>query len=292
MAARLRRNAIIVCGLTLFFTWAFFFAKHDPALRSIIPFGDDPYDAVGSFAVIASVLLALTSFVRAFLPGLVGRSAAAIYVLRAQAAVAFCVLVTVTTDMVAMGRHPSMWMGSAGQKSLLLLLAALLASSFAVLALVRNPQKPATRGRSTQAAGVWLSSLVLLSVYPEKLILGITGHLFTIVLADVLLFAPVALLVRAWLPSTPEISNRSGDKKRSRIRYLPFTIAAATGLVIGAVAFLAEMSEGGGAPPLGKLLFVASVYLGLGMIGLLIGYASLGRLVGFVVDGPIPSGTR
>src|ERR1700721_1023691 len=52
MQKTLKRNAILVSGLALFFWWAFGFAKHDPALRSIIPFGEDPYDAVSSFGVI------------------------------------------------------------------------------------------------------------------------------------------------------------------------------------------------------------------------------------------------
>jgi hypothetical protein len=292
MAAKLRRNAIIVSGLALLFAWAFEFAKHDPILRTIIPFGDDPYDAIGSFGFITSVLLALVSFVRAFLPGLVGRSGAAIYVLRAQAAVAFCVLVTVAADIVAMGRHPSMWMGAAGQETLLLVLAALVASSLAVLALTRDTPNPRMRRHYAQAASVWLGSLLVLCVYPEKLILGTAGHLFTVVVGDVLLFAPVAMLVRAWLPSSLDSKNRSRDKERTHIRYLPLIFAAATGLVVGAVAFLGEMSEGGATPSFGKLLFVAAVFLGLGMVGLLIGYVSLGRLLGFVVDGPIPSGAE
>jgi hypothetical protein len=96
------------------------------------------------------------------------------------------------------------------------------------------------------------------------------------------------MLVKAWLPSTVDTGNRRSDRERRHIRYLPLTFAAATGLVIGAVIFLAEVSEGGPTPPLAKLLFVAAVYLGLGMVGLLIGYAFLGRLLGFVVDGQIP----
>jgi hypothetical protein len=138
-----------------------------------------------------------------------------------------------------------------------------------------------------QAACVWLGSLPVLFVYPEKLILGTAGHLFTIVVSDVLLFAPVAMLVRAWLPSSLDSRNRSGDKQRTPIRYSPFLFTAATGLVVGAAAFLGEMSEGGATPPVHQLL-VTAVFLGLGMVGLLIGYASLGRLLGFVSDRQIP----
>lgn len=289
MAAKLKRNAIIVSGLALLFAWAFQFAKHAPMLRTIIPFGDDPYDAIGSFAFLTVPLLALTSVVRAFFPALVGRSSAAIYVLRTQAAIPFCVLVTVAADIVAMGRHTSMWIGTAGQEVLLILLGTLIASSVAVLALVRTSPGPEARRKYAHAGGVWLASLLVLCAYPERLIVGTAGHLFTIVVGDVLLFAPVAILVKAWLPSTVDSRHRRSDGERRHIQYLPFVFAALTGLLVGAIAFLSEMSEGGATPPLAKLLFVAAVYVGLGVVGLLIGYASLGRILGFVVDGPIPS---
>jgi hypothetical protein len=282
MTATLRRNAIIAAGLALLFAWAFMFAKHDAVLRTIIPFGEDPYDAIGSFAFITSLLLALASLARAFFPALIGRGTAAIYVLRAQAAIAFCVLVTVAADGVAMARHPSMWMGAAGQAKLLVVLGILIASSLVVLASTRDSQQPATRTLYVQAACVWLGSLLVLYVYPEKIISGIVEHLFTVVVGDLLLFGPVAMLLRAWLPSSLDIGNRSGDKQPAHRRYLPYVLAAATGLVVGAAAFLGEMSEGAATPPIHQLLFVAGVFLGLGMVGLLIGYASLGRLLGFV----------
>ena len=37
----LKRNAVIVFGLCSLFYWSFRFAKHNPALRDVIPFGDD-----------------------------------------------------------------------------------------------------------------------------------------------------------------------------------------------------------------------------------------------------------
>ena len=64
----LKRNAFIVFGLGSLFYWSFMFAKHNPALRDVIPFGDDPYDAVGSFGVIVGMLIALLSLIRAFRP--------------------------------------------------------------------------------------------------------------------------------------------------------------------------------------------------------------------------------
>lgn len=187
-----------------------------------------------------------------------------------------------------MSRHASMWMGAVGQEELLILLGALIVSSFAVLAFVRNAQSPRTHGQYGQAVWVWLGSLLVLWIYPERVIAGTAGHLLTVVLGTLFLYLPAAMLVSAWLPSsTPDTRNRRIGRQRRHLRYLHSAVAAAIGLVVGVVAFLGEMSEGGPAPPFAQLLFVGGVYLGLGMIGLLIGYASLGRLLGFVVDGPI-----
>ncbi len=57
------------------------------------------------------------------------------------------------------------------------------------------------------------------------------------------------------------------------------------GALIGASLFFAEMSEGGGAPPAGRLFFVASVYIGLAIAGLLIAYAFLGAPLGLGQEG-------
>jgi hypothetical protein len=114
MQISLKRNAVLVSGLAIFFCWSFEFAKHDPSLRSIIPFGDDPYDSVSSFGVITATLLALVSLTRAFFPQGVGRSGRPIYVLRAQLAVAFCILVTLAAEGIAMLRHTTLWVGGSG----------------------------------------------------------------------------------------------------------------------------------------------------------------------------------
>ncbi len=43
-----RRNSVIVLALAILFYWAFMFAKHDAALREVIPFGVDPYEAANA----------------------------------------------------------------------------------------------------------------------------------------------------------------------------------------------------------------------------------------------------
>lgn len=104
-------NAAVVLVLAVLFHWLFMFTKHDAALSKIIPFGDDPYDAVGTFAVVIGILIALLSLARAFRPY---RPHAPpiehrVYLVRAQTAVVLAVLITLVSDAVAMTRHPTTW---------------------------------------------------------------------------------------------------------------------------------------------------------------------------------------
>jgi hypothetical protein len=123
----LKLNALIVSGLWTLFSWSFMWAKHDPVLRDVIPFGEDPYDAVGSFGVVAGIPIALAALVRAFRPHRQRPPSTAqrMYLVRAQAAVVLIVLITLASDAVAMARHPLAWVGAAARDELSALLAAL-----------------------------------------------------------------------------------------------------------------------------------------------------------------------
>ena len=133
-----RHNAIIVFGLAALFYCSFMFAKHDPMLRRAIPFGDDPYDAVGSFGVVVGVLIALLSLVRAFRRY---RPAASItqqiYLLRAQQAVILAVFITLASDAIAMARHPGMWNRLESRTSLIALLGGMVIFSVTVQVFIK-----------------------------------------------------------------------------------------------------------------------------------------------------------
>ena len=68
MPSILRRNSVIALGLAGLFHWGFMRMKHDPVLSALSPFVNDPYDAVGSFAMIVGWLAAIPSLVRAGRP--------------------------------------------------------------------------------------------------------------------------------------------------------------------------------------------------------------------------------
>ena len=282
----LKRNAVIVFGLGSLFYWSFMFAKHDPALRDVIPFGDDPYDAVGSFGVIVGMLIALLSLVRAFRPYREAPSTTQrTYLVRSQEAVVLVVFLTLASDVVAMGRHPSMWTGASSRDKLIALIAGMAVVTVAVQFLIRaSREKLSERGAKDwiAAVGATLLAIMVLAVYPEQLIHGTATHLLTVVADAIALFAPMRPLLNALVPYKSD---------QGRIEKMPATgqfsaagrrwvIAALAGALIGACAFLGEIAEGKGAVPMTRLAFVASVFVGLGLAGFLIAYAFLREPLG------------
>ena len=272
----LKRNAVIVFALGFLFYWSFMFAKHDPALRDVIPFGDDPYDAVGSFGVIVGMLIALLSLVRAFRPYRETTSATQrTYLIRSQEAVVLVVFMTLASDVVAMARHPSMWVGASSRNKLIALIAGMAVVTVAVQFLIRaSREKLSEHGAKDwiAAAGATLLALVVLAAYPEQLIHVTATHLLKVVAGAIVLFAPMRPLLNALVPYKSDQGRVEKMPARGRFSTAGqrWCIAALAGALIGACAFLGEIAEGKGAVPLTRLAFVASVFIGLGLAGFLI----------------------
>lgn len=282
----LKRNAVLALGLAALFYWSFMFAKHDPDLHNIIPFGDDPYDAVGSFAVIIGVLIAMLSFFRAFRPYREAPSKVQrVYLIRSQEAIVLAVLVTLGSDVVAMARHASLWIGAASRNKLIALMGVLLIITAAVHFLIRTAQEKAGGLGTTRwavPAGVTTMAMLVLAVYPEHLIDRTDTHLFTVVVGAIVLFVPMRLLVVALIPYTSD--NEEREKSAARRGFFVagkrWAIALLTGTLIGAFCFLGEMGRSISAIPSGRILLVASAYIGLGLAGILIAYAFIGEPLG------------
>ncbi len=273
-----RQNAFVVAALAVFFWWAFHFAKHDPKLRGIIPFGEDPYDAVSSFGAIAALLLALVCFLRLYFPLWVGHSEHPMYVLRTQAAIPFCVLVTVAAELVAMLRHTSTWVGKAGSARLLILQTALAGLALGALASIKRG-KSETRDVLIGTGFAWLTALVALALYPEQVILGTPGHLLTVLLGAVFLFALVSVSVKAWAPGNQLVDPQPRKRKRGAPGFGAFTVAVAIGSAIGALAYLSEVVEDTAQPRFAQIFFVGGIFVSLGAAGIAIGYAFLGEVL-------------
>jgi hypothetical protein len=283
----LKRNALIVFGLAIFFWWSFMFAKHDPALRSIIPFGDDPYDAVGSFGTIVGMLIAFLSLVRAFRPyrEQPPTKAQCVYLLRSQQAVVLAVLLTLLADTVALARHPSLWARAVSGRQLIVLLGGVAVIALGVQSLVRHSQWQIADTRSTLWGRAIFTALLVtfvLAVYPEQLIQRTGTHLLTVVMGDLVLFASMRVLLTSLVPYKADEARTGAEPKDARVLnpWHRWGVVVVAGLMIGAFAFLGEIGEGAGAMPLISLLFVASAFVGLGLAGLLIAYAFLGTPLG------------
>ena len=262
------------------------FAKHDPHLRSIIPFGDDPYDAVGSFGIIVGILVALLSLVRAFRPyrKQPPTTAQCVYLVRSQEAVVLAVFLTLLADAVAMARHLSRWVAEPSSGELVLLLVGLLAVTLGVQWLIRkSPERESTRWGRTVVT-VLLATCVL-AVYPEQLIHRIDTHVLTVVIGDFVLFASMRVLLTALFPyrSDEQVSLPRARGSRSWSGWHTWTIVAGVGLLVGGFAFIGEMGEGAGAMPLFRVLLVACVFVGLGIGGIVIAYALLATPLGLQV---------
>jgi hypothetical membrane protein len=283
---KLKLHSLVILGVAAAFQWFFMFTKHNPDLRPIIPFGDDPYDALGSFATIVNIVLCLLLLWRSFRPmrGQSPSPAQTQYLRRTQAAIPLSIVVTLAADAIAMARHPHQWLGTPGQNKLLAVFAAMLAISVATLLMLRSyaSASAAPQQRERTAFSLLIVAalfVVVLAIYPEHLINRLSTHVLTVLLGDLLLFVPVAAFLRFLFPDLQGVPHAQ-SKSRGAARYV-WIGAVLISLAIGVWLFIAELTEGGAAmPPMRMRLFVASFYIGLTLAGTLIALALLSRLLG------------
>src|SRR5579883_2764673 len=171
MPTRLKMNAVAVLALAVLFHWVFMFMKHDAELSQIIPFGEDPYDAVGSYADVIGMLITLLSLFRAFRPYRKHPPAASQqrYLLRTQTVVVLMVFITLAADVIAMARHPAMWFGE--RHELLTVLGGTALATLIVQLLLNSTRSysQSARGWGRPIAACLLASITL-CVYPEQFI--------------------------------------------------------------------------------------------------------------------------
>ncbi len=288
MPAKYRLNALAALALAVVFYFFFMFTKHDPALAPIIPFADDPYDSIGSFCLIVSVLLAVLSLLRAFRPYRPEPPGALhkVFLARTQIALALGVLVTLAGDAIAMARHLSTWTGKAATSELLALMGGMAALSFAVLFLVRQSARevelPVIPGQSARALIVVLAAVLVLALFPEDAIHSVFPHFLAIVIGFVLVAAPQAALAVALLPYDTAGTRSPGAATRSRSRlWTQWGAITLFGIALGSVTLLQEIfGEGAGNAPLKQVLVLSAVFIGAGTSVLLVAFAFLKKPLG------------
>lgn len=287
MPQRHKITSLLIFAFAVLFYIFFMHAKHDPALSAVNPFADDPYDAVGSFAIQAAVFLGILCLVRAFRPNPSGIESIRreSFLLRAQMAATLSVAVTLVADAVAMLRHPHLWLGlPAGYR----LLAWLVGMAVLAAALGLPIYSEAKKGALLAASHEWRQTLIIsflslcvLLLYPESFRRGLIGVLGTPLVGTAILFACVWVWMTALVP-IPAVGATGATPARVpwyARRSFQWTVVVLAGLFIGLFFVAGEASEGTGIPP-ARLALVVSAYLGLETAGVMIGYGFLGKPLG------------
>jgi len=295
MTPRLKVNSIMAVALGAAFYAFFMFTKHDPVLSSIIPFDNDPYDSVGSFAVVISALLVILSLFRAFrpYPSVPSSARLPVFLPRTHMAIALAVLITLAADVIAMARHVSMWSGVEGTGELVALVLGMATISVAFGVTVRRgvgdlglPMMPTGW---LKVSATCLAFVVALALYPEGIIRSTAGELFSLAVGIVLLFVPMSVLTEALVPYDTEgaAAGRASGVGRSSRRWVQWLAAALVGVAIGVALLLGETSgdhgRGVGIPATQRLM-VVSVFIGAATAGVLAAYYSLRRPLGLFAD--------
>ncbi len=293
MPRRLKLNAFAVLILSALFYLFFEVSKHNPVLSAVNAFGDDPYDAIGSFGIQAAALLAVLSLVRAFRPYSTVTVSESRRVLLARTLMmsVLAVGITLVGDAIAMLRHSSVWIGSAGGGLLAGLLVGMIAlTAMTGLLIYRDIRQMALRsvpGLWRRSAIVSAAAVVILALYPEGLRRSLPGELFTVLVGILLLFMPMWALGTALVPGPEAAHCDAGAAKRFPLHKYRWSLIALAGIFIGFGLALGELQVQKGWPHLtSHIVFVILVFVCLEAAGVLIGYGFLRRPLGFVLQQP------
>lgn len=269
-------NSLLAVCLAIIFLCFFQFTKHDPVLAAILPFSNDPYDAVGSFGVIIAGLLSMLSVLRVLRRQRTDRQN--ILVARTQFTVAATVLVTLVTDSVAMVRHIPMWINRAGATELVLLMGGMivlaLCLSFVIRVAIRDIPLAATDAWK-KAAAISIAAIAVLALYPESIIQSTVGELCTLLVGILLLFVPLSTLPATFIPFEITPSAAGKHQQRRMRAWIQWGAIALLGICVGIVLLFGEW-RGEGAPGASTLrILIASIFIGAPVVGLLIAYNCL-----------------
>ena len=267
-------NSIFIICLAVAFLMFFQFTKHNPMLAVIIPFGNDPYDAVGSIGVIIAGLLAVFAFIRAFYKVLEERRR--IIIARTQFSVIAVIFVTLIVDSVAMVRHIPMWFGQPGAEELLALMIGIFILAMLLSFAIRYSVHEIRLDKSSWKKFLIISiiGIAVLVIYPEFIIQSIIGELFTLLVGIVILFFLISALPEAFIPFN--IKSFDSTKTQPRQIHIQKELVAVVlfGIGIGIAILIGEWS-GEGAPAPEHRILLASIFIGMPLISLLIAYYCL-----------------
>lgn len=258
---RVHRTTAFITFVAIVF-WMFFQINKIGPFRDINPFGEDPYDAVGSFATQGALLIGILTYARALrLCDDLAQATKTRLILRGNILVLFTMLVTLVTDTVAVVLNPlppSYWSNVLLIELVLMFLLVLCG----IIALIRV-FKPIQAGPSPR------------DLTPSDAI----NDLWTLVRVPVT--KAEAFLPRAFVEWVRRFDS---DRAFARVRWLhprahPWRFACVLGLLVGFGLTLAQLQEG--LPPsLAIGLLVAAIFVGAELSATLVGFALLGGYLG------------
>ena len=264
-------NSIFAICLAVAFLLFFQFTKHNPILAVIIPFSNDPYDAVGSIGVIIAGLLSVLAFIRTFRKVLVERRK--IIIARTQFSVVAAIFVTLMVDSIAMIRHIPMWFDQPGAEELLALMVGIfilaMVMSFAIRYSVREIRLEKASWKKFLIISVIV--IVVLAIYPEFIIQSIMGELFTLLVGILLFLFLISALPEAFIPFNIESLDSTNTRLHQMNIQKELVIIVLLGIGIGITLLIGEWS-GQSAPAPEHRIMLASIFIGVSLVSLLIAY--------------------
>jgi hypothetical protein len=258
---RIHRVTALMAFAAIVF-YLFFQVNKGGPFRDVNPFGQDPYDAVGSFAIQAALLIGVLTYARALrLRDAPTQADKARLILRGNILVLFAILVTLIADAIAEIARPlppSYWGNVLLAELALMFLLALVCVAALTVVFGQIPTAAPPRDL-TPADGI--------------------DDLWT--LARVPVTKAAAFLPRAFVEWVQRFNS---DRLFARVQWLnprthPWRFACMLGLLIGVGLTLSQLQEG--LPPSLKIgLIVAGIFISAEFGATLLGFAILGGYLG------------
>ncbi len=317
----LKTISFVIFLLTIFFLAFFDNSKNIPLLAVVNSFAEDPYDAIGSFGIQLAFFAALLSLIRAFRPYTTKEipSDQQLLILRGEIVALLAIGVTLTADIVAMLRYPSMWMNTAGGRILVGLVVGLVSLTILVsMRLYRIVVKPSFSFANYSWTKIILFpvSIFILAIYPADLLESVAGGIFTAVVGMLILFISTWALATVILPR-----NEMGYEDilddfaaiyreiRSRIKFIPWlendtkigwlqrffswlnprrhkwNFIVMIALIVGGSLIVVETFHEGLSSDSNVVLLVFAVFLGIEGAGIFLGYLLFEEFLGIFRKG-------
>ncbi|MFN8177828.1 MAG: hypothetical protein U0167_07870 [bacterium] len=260
-AIRVHRVTALIAFVAVAFAVFFELGKNGP-FREINPFGDDPYDAVGSFGVQVALVVAVLSYARALRwRSDASQASKARLILRGDALVLSAILITLVADGVAEMRSeepPSSW-GAVLRLLLVGMFLLVLASAVAVVRTGSRVDAPEPPSDLTLADGL--------------------DDVWTLVRIPVSRAAALPRGVREGL------ARLSSDRVFAKLPWIdprrhPWRFAWLSGLAAGVAVAAAQLVLEGPAPRPRVAVLLALIFTAGELAATLAGFALLGARLG------------